>query len=117
MSQRNFNGTTFALGNATQGKITSMQINQGCAKIDVYEPGDVVRLFELGVPTASVSIGLRCGNAAAPTLGATGASTITLGSGNTLSIPGANWQCQGVNRSGREDGPWEGTAEYNPCPS
>lgn len=115
-TQRNFNGTTFTLGGTTQGFITGLTVNRGGAKIDVYQPGDLLRLFELGIPVASISISLR-GIGTQPTLGASGAPAVALGNGNTLTIPGTDWQTMSVNFSGREDGAWEGTAEYGPCPS
>ncbi len=117
-SQRNFNGTTLSLGSAAQGQIISMQIEQGGAVIDVYQPGDVVRLMELGIPTAKISVGLRgIAGTNAPVLGAVGAPTITLGNTATLTIPGANWQTMSVSYSGKEDGAWEGSASYSPCPT
>jgi hypothetical protein len=112
-TQRNFNGTTFALGNTSQGKIISMQITIGGAKIDVYEPGDLVRLMELGIPTQAITIGLR-GTDSQPVQGAKGSPVITLGSGSALTVANTSWMCMGTNLSGREDGAWEGSAEYSP---
>ncbi len=117
-AQRNFNGTTFSLGSASQGAIISMQIELGGAVIDVYSPGDLLRLMELGVPTASISIGLRgISQTNVPAQGAVGAPAITLGNTASYTIAGANWQCMAVSWSGKEDGAWEGTAKYAPCPT
>jgi len=110
--QRNFNGTTLTLGGASQGKITSVALKQGGEKIPVYEPGDLLKLFELGIPDASVSIGLA--GVTGPTLGAVGALAIVLGNGNSLAVPGTTWQCMSVSRSGRSDANWTGDAEYAP---
>jgi hypothetical protein len=112
-NQRNFNGTTFSLGNTVQGNIVSMQLQLGAAKIDVYQPGDLVRLMEAGVPTASISIGLR-GYSNVPVEGTKGTPSILLGNGGSVTIPGTTWECMSVQMSGKEDGPWEGTAEYSP---
>ncbi|MGD0781223.1 MAG: hypothetical protein ABSA30_00025 [Candidatus Aminicenantales bacterium] len=115
-NQRNFNGSTFLLGNSTQGKITKIEITQGGEKVPVYEPGDLCKLFELGIPDFGLSIGLA--GTTAPTQGASGVPSITLGNGNSLTLPtNSPFQCMKVSLSGQTDGAWSGTAEYAPTTS
>ena len=113
-NQRNFNGTTLSLGNTSQGKIYGMDISAGGAKINVFEPGDVARLYELGTPDLSLNITLR--GTAVPTQGSTGTLSITLGNGNTLTVGNSSclWQCGKYTLKGQFEGMWEGTAEYWP---
>lgn len=113
-NQRNFNGTTLSLGNTSQGKIMSLSISVGGAKIDVFEPGDIARLYELGTPDLSLEVGLR--GTSVPVQGATGTLSVTLGNGNSLAVGNSAclWQCGKTSLKGQYEGMWEGTAEYWP---
>ena len=75
-----------------------------------------MRLFELGIPTFAVTVSLR-GFDHQPTLGTHGTLAITLANGSTLTIPLVSFEIMAVSFSGREDGPWEGSAEYSPSTS
>ena len=113
-NQRNFNGTSLLLGGNTQGKIYGMQIMAGGAKIDVFMPGDLARLYELGTPDFGISVDLR--GAASPAQGATGNMAITLANAAALTVgnSGLLWQCGKTTVRGQYEGFWEGTAEYWP---
>ena len=112
MTQRNFNNSTATLGGTSQGKVTKIQLNANGAKIDVFEPGDLCKLYELGTKDYTVSLSLA--GSTPPTLGATGALAITKGDSTTLTVPAVPFQCMSVTTSGSQDGKWEGTAEYAP---
>ena len=113
-SQRNFNTSSLTLNSVSQGKITSIRVNCGGAKINVFEPGDLCILYELGTTDFSIEIGLK--GASSPTLGASGPLAITLGNGSALAVGQGDResQCGKTTVSGQQEGMWEGTAEYWP---
>jgi len=113
-NQRNFNGSTATLAATSLGKITSIDITAGGAKINVFEPGDLAILYELGTLDFSLNLGLK--GTAVPTQGSTGALVITLGNGAALPVgpSGLVWQVGKYTLKGQQEGMWEGTVELWP---
>ena len=112
MTTRLFNGSTLSLGNAAVARLIGMQYKIGGDTIDVTEPEDLNKLFEV---TAQDDLELTAKVKRMPTLtrGTKGALTITWADGSTTSPPGT-WVVSAVDGGGDQDSPIAGSVSFKP---
>lgn len=112
MSTRLFNGTTVTFGGASVGKLVGLSYRVGGNWIDVTEPADLNKLYELSTQS-DLQLQLKFKGCHTLTEKAKGAIAITFSNGFTRSCPGT-WQVGNFDFSGDWDAPWQSTAEARP---
>lgn len=112
MSTRLFNGTTVSFGEAECGKLAGLAYRVGGNWVDVTEPEDLNKLFELS-PQAELALQLKFKGCHSLTSGTKSALTLSFSNGFTQTCPGT-WQVGNFDYSGDWDAPWQSTAEARP---
>ena len=111
---RMFNGSTLTFNGVAVAKLADCQHKVSGAIIDVTEPGDVMKFYEVGVPDHEVTAKLAGGTTLAH--GATGTLAIVWNNGLTTATPGL-WVVTNGDNGGSQDAPITGNATFKPTPS
>ncbi len=107
---RGFNGSTFTLGSAV-GKVIGITRRVNGATIDVTEPDDANKLFEVG--QADLEVTIRFAGVCSLDVGDTGSASIGWADGTTRTLTGT-WIVTSVEESGQRDGAIESSATIKP---
>lgn len=107
---RMFNGTTLTFGSAV-GKLVGLTYSVGGAWVDVSEPADANKLFELGQKELTLKARLKGITALVP--GTKGALSIDWSDGTDVTAPGT-WQIGPIEQTGDHDQPLTSTVEFRP---
>ena len=99
MTTRMFNGTTLSFGSSV-GKVTGITFRVAGEVVDVTDPGDAMKLFEVGQNDIEVSIDLNGG--APPARGTKATPTITWADGSSTPTTG-NWIVTQSQVTGRQN--------------
>jgi hypothetical protein len=110
---RMFNGSTFSFGGTPVGKLIGISYKEGGSWIEVTEPEDLVKLYELSKADLQVQLKFKGGAAGNLTYGAKGAAAITWKDGSTTPCPGT-WMVGPKDVEGSEDNPISSTRELRP---
>jgi hypothetical protein len=106
-----FNGSVLNFASAPVARVVGLSYRTGGAWVDVTEPADVNKLFEIGQTDLSLSVKFK--RHCALTFKAKGTVSITWADGTTTSAPGT-WQVGPIDDSGDWDAPITGTVELRP---
>jgi len=109
---RLFNGTVFTFAGTPAGKLVGLSYRIGGNWIDVTEPADLNKLYELS-SQSDLEVKLKFKGCHALTEGTKGVAAITFSNGFTRACPGT-WQVGNFEFSGDWDSPWQSTAEARP---
>jgi hypothetical protein len=110
---RLFNGTVVMFAGASVGaKLVGISYKVGGNWIDVTEPADLNKLYELS-NQPDLQIQLKFKGCHGLTENAKGTLAITFSNGYTRACPGT-WQVGNFDFSGDWDAPWQSTAEARP---
>lgn len=112
MASRLFNGTTVTFASAAVGKLVGISYKVGGNWIDVTEPADLNKIYELP-SQADLQVQLKFKGCHSLTEKAKGVLAITFSNGYSRSCPGT-WQVGNFDFSGDHDAPWQSTAEARP---
>jgi hypothetical protein len=110
---RMFNGSTFSFGGTPVGKLIGISYKHGGAWVDVSEPEDLNKLYELGQSDLEVQLKFKGGAAGGLVPKTKGSATITWKDGTTSPCPGT-WMVGPISVSGDHDNPISSTAELRP---
>ena len=110
MASRMWNGTVFTFGSAVL-RMVGLAYKQGGAWVDVSQPEDVNKLFEVGQTELVVNIKFKglCSLVAK----AKATASIAWANGTTISLPGT-WQVGPIEDTGDFDAPVTGSVELRP---
>jgi len=112
MTTRLFNGSEFLFAGSAVGKLTGLAFKVGGNWVEVTEPADLNKLYELP-PQADLAVQLRFKGCHTLTSGSKGTAAITFSNGFTATCPGT-WQVGNFEYTGDHDAPWSSTAEARP---
>jgi hypothetical protein len=107
-----FNGSVFNFAGSPVAKVAGISYKSGGSWVDVTQPADLNKLFELGQTDLTVSLKFKghCGM----TLKAKGTASITWADGTSDSLPGT-WQVGPMTPGeGDIDAPITGAVELRP---
>lgn len=110
---RLFNGTTFSFGSTPVGKLIGISYKKGGSWIDVSEPEDANKLFELGQSELDVQLRFKGGAAGNLTPGDKDTAAIVWKDGSTTPCPGT-WMVGPIGVEGSWESPLSSTAELRP---
>jgi len=106
-----FNGSVLTFASAAVARVVGLSYKAGGAWVDVSEPADLNKLFELGQADLSLNVKFKGHCALVP--GAKGAMSIAWADGTSTTAPGT-WQVGPIEDTGDFDAPISGTAELKP---
>jgi hypothetical protein len=112
VATRLFNGTVFAFDGTAVGKLVGLAYKVGGQWIDVTEPEDLNKLYELSTQS-DLEIKLKFKGCHLLVEGTKGTAAITFSNGYTRSCPGT-WQVGNFEFTGDWEAPWNSTAEARP---
>jgi hypothetical protein len=106
-----FNGSVLNFAGSPVTRVVGMRYRTGGAWVDVSEPEDLNKLFEMGQTELVLNVQFKghCGL----TSKAKGVVSITWADGTTTSAPGT-WQVGPIDDGGDWDAPITGSAELRP---
>ena len=110
---RMFNGSTFTFDGSAVGKLIGISYKEGGNWVEVTEPEDLFKLYELGQADLQVQLRFKGGAAGGMTYGHKGAAAITWKDGSTTSCPGT-WIVGPKEVEGSWDAPITSTRELRP---
>jgi hypothetical protein len=112
MTTRLFNGSTLTYNNAAIARLVGMQYKAGGNVIDVTEPADIHKLFEVGQDDLEITAKVK----RIPTLARGGAGTLAIvwADGSNTALGNTNWTVTAVNGGGDQDSPLAGDLTFKP---
>lgn len=111
MTTRMFNGSTLSLGNSAVSRLVGMQYKIAGNTVDVTEPDDLNKLFEVGQDDLEITAKVK----RIPTAvrGTKSIPVITWADGSNTSLPGT-WIVTAVDGGGDWDSPLAGNITLKP---
>lgn len=110
MTTRLFNGSTFTFG-AAIGRCVGIQYKCGGSTIDVTEPEDLNKLFEVGQDDLEVTVKVK--RMPAVTRGAKNTASVNWADGSSTTLPGT-WIVTEHSGGGDQDSPINGSITFKP---
>jgi hypothetical protein len=109
---RLYDGTTATFNSAAVGDLIGLSYKIGGNWVDVTDPADANKLFEIP-PQSEIELQLKFSGCHALVKGTKGTLAITASNGFTFTCPGT-WQVGPCNFSGDRGAAWQSTAELRP---
>jgi hypothetical protein len=106
-----YNGTVFTFNSVAVAKAVGLSYSVGAEWVDVSEPADMNKLFELGQTNLSLKVKYK--GHCALTFKSKGTASLVWGDGTTTTLPGT-WMAGPYEDSGDFDGPVSGSIELRP---
>ena len=114
LTPRFFNGAVLNFAATPVANCVGVAYKDGGQWIDVTQPADAVRIYELATQD-DLSIQIKFKGQVTLTRGATGAVSMTWADGTTSYCPGV-FMVGPIEKTGDWDGPVTGTTELRNCP-
>lgn len=110
---RMFNGSTFSFGGTPVGKLIGISFRQGGNWVEITEPEDANKLFEISQADFAITLRFKAGAAGGLTYGAKGDAAIVWKDGSTTTCPG-KWMVGPKDVEGGWDNPISSSVELRP---
>lgn len=110
---RMFNGSTFTFASSAVGKLVSMSFKKGGSWVEVTQPEDANKLYELGQSDLEVQLKFKGGGAGSLVPGTKGTAAIVWKDGTTSTCPGS-WMVGPISVEGSWDNPLTSSVELRP---
>jgi len=111
MTTRMFNGSTLTIGSTSVSRLVGMQYKIGGNTIDVTEPDDLNKLFEVGQDDLELTAKVK--RMPTATRGTKDTLAVTWADGSTTTLPGT-WIVTAVDGGGDWDSPIAGNISFKP---
>ena len=111
-THRYFNGATLTFKGTAVTKIVGISYKNGGQWIDVTQPEDANKLYELS-PQPDFEVQVKYKGACSLTRGDRGTLAIAWSDSSTSECPGT-WQCGPIDKSGDWDAPITGSVTFRP---